>query len=520
MRLMKQMRSLAWLLIWSGSSLLAVTSDDLSRSDPKLFKLRIAIVPDEVAALRKQPRKYVTARVEEGSNVFENVGVHLKGAVGSFRSIDDKPGLTLSFSKQASNRTFHGSSKIHLNNSVEDPSYLNEKLGTILFARAGIPAPAVHHALIELNGRRLGLYVLKEGFTPEFLARNFADPTGNLYDTDTAREITDNLQRDIGNGPNNDLKKLAQVAQLSDAGQRWERLPEVLDLSEFVSFVAMEIMIKHRDGYSLARNNYRLYHNPQTRKFVFLPHGMDQLFHRPDSQWNPAMSGLLAQVLLSRPEGERMYRERLQSLVTNAFDVPLLTKEADRTVAQIAPSLTRKEASSMREAADDLKRRITRRKAFLERELAKPPPRSLEFANGPVLLANWATFDSSTAATIDLLASPDGSAALHIQGGLKTTASWRQTVLLDRGDYRFEARVVTRGVAPLPFGKHSGACVRTEGQSPPQAQRLMGDNGWNTLSTSFSVTRNSQSIELICELRASKGEAWFDASSLKLVRVR
>src|SRR5262249_11006066 len=155
--------------------------------------------------------------------------------------------------------------------------------------------PAVHHALVELNGRRLGLYVLKEGFTTEFLARNFANPDGNLYDTDSGHEITDEMQRDIGTGPDDhsDLKRLAAIAQLTDPNERWTRLPQVLDLDEFVSFMATEVMICHRDGYSLARNNYRLYH-PNNGRFVFLPHGMDQLFGRVDFPWQPSMSGLLA----------------------------------------------------------------------------------------------------------------------------------------------------------------------------------------------------------------------------------
>ena len=68
-------------------------------------------------------------------------------------------------------------------------NYLNEKLGTLVFAKAGIPAPAVHHALVEMNGRRLGLYVLKESFTQEFLARNFGSPAGNLYESGTVSRV-------------------------------------------------------------------------------------------------------------------------------------------------------------------------------------------------------------------------------------------------------------------------------------------------------------------------------------------
>ncbi|PYJ79924.1 MAG: hypothetical protein DME22_24750, partial [Verrucomicrobia bacterium] len=63
-------------------------------------------------SLRKEPRKFVSATVQEGELVFTNVAVHLKGAAGSFRQIDDKPALTLSFGKFVPSQRFHGLQKI------------------------------------------------------------------------------------------------------------------------------------------------------------------------------------------------------------------------------------------------------------------------------------------------------------------------------------------------------------------------------------------------------------------------
>jgi len=69
---------------------------------------------------------------------FRDVAIHVKGSVGSFRPIDEKPSLTLAFSKFDAKRTFHGTTKIHFNNSVEDPTYLHENLGSLIFSKAGI----------------------------------------------------------------------------------------------------------------------------------------------------------------------------------------------------------------------------------------------------------------------------------------------------------------------------------------------------------------------------------------------
>src|SRR5262249_47552545 len=131
--------------------------------------LRIEVSDANLESLRKEPRTDVRAIVREGDATLPETALHVKGRTGSFRGVDGKPALTLTFDKFRPGQQFHGLTKVHLNNSVEDPSYLNEYLGAELFRAAGVPAPRVAHALVELNGRKLGLYVIKEAFAPEFL---------------------------------------------------------------------------------------------------------------------------------------------------------------------------------------------------------------------------------------------------------------------------------------------------------------------------------------------------------------
>src|SRR4026209_1980279 len=58
--------------------------------------IRIEIAATNLNALRQDPRRNVRARVTEGGRTYEEVGIHLKGAAGSFRPIDDqKPAFTL-----------------------------------------------------------------------------------------------------------------------------------------------------------------------------------------------------------------------------------------------------------------------------------------------------------------------------------------------------------------------------------------------------------------------------------------
>ena len=144
---------------------------DIFAASAPVLRFKIEIGETNLQSLRKEPRKYVPATVREGGLIYTNVGVHLKGAAGSFRSIDDKAALTLSFGKLSPRQRFHGLQKIHLNNSVQDVSYLTELLCGELFLAAGVPAARTTHARVYLNGRDLGLYVLKEGFDKTFLRR-------------------------------------------------------------------------------------------------------------------------------------------------------------------------------------------------------------------------------------------------------------------------------------------------------------------------------------------------------------
>src|SRR5262249_19170326 len=110
-------------------------------------RLKIHIAATNLALLRKDARVYGRATVREGDRVYPEVGVHLKGAAGSFQSIDqNKPALTLNFDKFVEHQSFHGVDKLALNNSVQDPTYMTEAICSELFLAAGVPTPRTTHA--------------------------------------------------------------------------------------------------------------------------------------------------------------------------------------------------------------------------------------------------------------------------------------------------------------------------------------------------------------------------------------
>ncbi len=482
-------------------------------------RLQITIAPEDVAALRISPRTFVEARLRDGTNDLMKVAIHLKGSTGSFRSIDGKPAWTISFDRFEPGQRFCGLRKIHLNNSVEDPTCLNELLGGDMFRAAGVPASRVAHAIVEFNGKPLGLYVLKEGFTRDFLSLFFRHTTGNLYDTGAGHDVDEKLQKDLGANPEDrsDLEALAQAAHEPDLARRWTRLQRVLDMDRVLSFMAVEILLGHRDGYCLARNNFRVYHDVDAGRLLFFPHGMDILFGNPRAVIEPRMNGLVARSIMETPEGRRAYRDRCADLFTNLFDVPRMHGRIDEVALRLRLALAPAEALKFEQEIVALKRRIAARAEDLRRQFKQTPLELLAFNDGQATSFAWQPIDVPDGGTLESGRTADNRRALLIRAGPVTSASWRAKVLLPPGRYRFEGVIRTSGVKPLKFGKNHGAALRVFGAGTPRSRSLLGDCAWSPLNVSFQTEAREAEVDLVCELRASAGEAAFDLKSLRLV---
>ena len=290
-------------------------------------------------ALHQHSRDYAPVTVVVNGVEYTNVAVKLKGAAGSFRSLDDRPAMTLSFNKHVEGRRVFGLRRLHLNNSVQDPSYLSEYVGSALFREAGIPTPRVAWATVRLDDRPLGLYVLKEAFEKEFLRCHFEQTDGNLYDGGFVRDVDQPLERDGGFGPPDhaDLEALADAARERDPARRWERLQGVLDVDRFTTYAALSVMLVDWDGYPLNRNNYRVYFNPADGRAVFFPHGMDQLLQRSYLELDQGWNGLVAWSVFSTDPGMALYEARCRQLFTNLVTFNRVSNLVERAAVALAP---------------------------------------------------------------------------------------------------------------------------------------------------------------------------------------
>ena len=342
-----------------------------------VLQLHLDLPTPAIVALKGEPRKFVRATVREGEGNYKEVGVHLKG-VGSFRPIDEKPSFTLKFNHFTSGQRFHGLTKVMLNNSVQDPSYIDEALCTRLFREAGVPAARVTHARVWLNDRYLGLYVLVEGLSKEFLSLNFKNRDGALYEP-YLKDIDEELKQNHGDDTSRaDLKALIQATQVADASARWERLQKVLDVDRFISMMAGEILMAHWDGYWMNHNNYRIYHDTTRDKMVLIPYGLDSMFQQPAMAWQPTQQTLLVQAVLQTSEGQRRYREQISSLARELFTTESLQKRVGEIAARLRPVIAQDKpdvSKQWEKEVSGLREHIAERMKFLAGELPPSAPR-------------------------------------------------------------------------------------------------------------------------------------------------
>lgn len=487
--------------------------------------LKIELKESQAKKLREDARRYVKCKLIEttsnGETTYSDVAIKLKGAAGSFRELDDKPAFTLNMNKHVKDQMFHSLDKLHLNNSVQDESYLCEWICSEICREANVPATRVTHARVCLNDRDLGLYVLKEGFDEHFLKRHFRDATGNLYDGGFVTDIDTDLEKDSGKGPDDhsDLRALQAACREPAPEQRWPAIEQHLDVDAFLSFMAIELMTAHWDGYSMNKNNYRIYFTPSDGKARFLPHGMDQMFGDPGFPILEYPEPIVANTVMHNPEWRKRYRERVAEFLP-LFETAKLHEKLDGALERLRPVVAEmgdEFANAHAEQVRELKERIAAREPNLREQLQNGEPMPLEFdADRVVELADWFPAQETDDAKLEEI-EIDGQKRYSIEVGEsgQCVASWRRKVLLPKGRYRIEARLKTEAVEPREDEQGRGAGVRISGGN--RENQLFGESDWTLVKHEFDVVEEVREVVLVVELRATRGRLWIEPVA-RLVR--
>ncbi len=288
---------------------------------------------------------YFKAEVTVDGEKFEDVGVRKKGFLGSLSAL--KPSLKLNFGKFVDDQTYSGMKRLTLNNDKQDPSHTHQVMSYALFRKAGLPASRCNLAKVTVNGKDLGVYSNVESIKKPFLRRNFSDDDGNLYEGQIADftpaqihqfQLKTNEKETDGLA---ELEKVVEALYVTDTDLK-ESLETVIDLDSYLTFWAMETIVGHWDGYNGNKNNFCIYHNPDTELFSFIPWGTDGSFHEGHSSLKDVPNSVyamskLANRLYKCDETRELYHKKLRYLLENVWDTEELLAQVDKIEELISP---------------------------------------------------------------------------------------------------------------------------------------------------------------------------------------
>ena len=329
---------------------------------------------------------WFSADVTVDGESYANVGVRKKGFLGS--QSETKPSLKLRFDKYVDDQSLSGAiERMTLNNSNQDPSLINTCLAYQVFADAGLPSSRCNFAAISVNGQDLGLYIHVEEIKAPFLARHFDNADGNLYEG-TISDFTPDYRGTIEKKTNEDADDWADIDAVMTALQDpspagLQALSEIVDLDRFLTFWATESLTGHWDGYAGNRNNYHFYREPEGR-FVFIPWGVDDVFHLKDDPnmfdgiSNPPPSVLawssIPNRLYNLPEWRARYADRLTELLDSVWNEPELLAYVDALAALVQQHAPPEKRAAAADDADRVRKFILKRRGEILADLTPQPP--------------------------------------------------------------------------------------------------------------------------------------------------
>lgn len=241
---------------------------------------------------------WVPATISLNGTTLDNVGIRFKGfssLSGSWRDGTYKISLKVDCDKfedeypEIKNQKIYGFDEFSLQSGYGDSSLIKDKVVPEIFRIAGVPAPrtAFYQVFIDTGSgpEYFGVYTLIEGVEDTMLSTQFSDDSGNLYKPQGERSATfeagtfnESIFEKKTNKKENDYTDLQKLytalndeSRTTDPASWRAGLEAVLDVDEFITWLATNTVIQNWDTYGSMAHNFYLYTNPETGLITWIP---------------------------------------------------------------------------------------------------------------------------------------------------------------------------------------------------------------------------------------------------------
>jgi spore coat protein CotH len=240
---------------------------------------------------------WVHAELKIDGIPFHDIAVRYKGNGTYRRGISSgKVSLKLDLNKYVKGQKLAKLGKINLASEIADGSYMNEDISYRLFREAGVPAPRTSYArvYITIAGEKRqyyrGLYSLTEDVDEAYIDHWFHSHDGALFKpvmyepfTYMGEDWKNYIQAyaprfDVTEAQKHRLIEFTKLVNIAADGEFNAKIGDYVDLDEFARFLAVSVWAMDYDSILFNGQNYYVYQNATTNKYVFLPWDQDETF--------------------------------------------------------------------------------------------------------------------------------------------------------------------------------------------------------------------------------------------------
>jgi hypothetical protein len=291
---------------------------------------------------------YVKAQMYFNGKQWYDVGIRYKGNSSLSASTGKLP-FRLKMNQYENenlaitNQKFYGFQELSLSSNFNDASFLREKVACDLFREGGVKAPqtAFYEVYVDHGDgpTYFGLYTFVEVVDDNMIKTQFGGNSGNIYkpDGDAASfkygtyDISE-LEKKNNTASNwSDIESLYTILNSTNRlnnPEVWKAdLENVLDVNQFLKWLAINTTIQNWDTYGNMTHNYYLYVNHKDGRFNWIPWDNNEAFQDGKQSstlpfnFSTTTNGEwpLIQYLYAQAEYKAIYDGHIQTFINTVF---------------------------------------------------------------------------------------------------------------------------------------------------------------------------------------------------------
>jgi spore coat protein CotH len=351
---MRALRVLAAVAILGTSAAAdAQTADQLF--DPRTLQdIQLFMNTRDLQLLRARytEDRYYAADLQWRGIRIRNAAIRSHG--GTSRS-PIKPAFRVDFNRYNSRGQFLGLTSLVLDNELQDPGLFRERLAMAFYRRMGQVAPRESFCRLFINGEYQGAYGVVESLDTPLIAREFSDPTGFLFQYRlqdpyfgeylgdefgpySAHFEAQNHEHDAASVLYGPIQQMIREINAPDDPVWRDLVEQYLDLSQFVTYLAIETFLADEDGVLGIHgiNNFFLYRPTGSTRHRLLPWDKDKTFERADlGIFERGGANIWFTRAMAFPDLRDRYLETLEACARSAAQDDWLLEEVTATAAVV-----------------------------------------------------------------------------------------------------------------------------------------------------------------------------------------